>query len=261
MPWYSKEQPTPFDSQPIPGMTNLHGDLMARRYNQEWLRGQKYPIIHFPSELERELVEAQDEQGQPILHVFGAMRLPRRASRDEAFAEALRIAEEYEEYRVLGVNDDLLVVANVFAKRGYSLRYDNRSREIVDVQLGWRTDEMMDLLPGELRAALPRLYANEALGMQAIAPIKYFTPDAGWTWYPTEFDGTDTFFGLVSGFDVELGYFSLSELESVRGGLRLPVERDLYYKPTTLAELKSQHQGRWDTLADSASDGDDDVPF
>ncbi|MCB9437272.1 MAG: DUF2958 domain-containing protein [Anaerolineales bacterium] len=105
-----------------------------------------------------------------------------------------------------------------------------------------RPDRLVPLLDDESRAKLPPLYSNEALGMQAIAPVKFFTPDAGWTWYPTEFDGEDVFFGLVAGLEVELGYFSLSELLSVRGSLGLPVERDLYYTPTTLAELQRIHQ-------------------
>jgi hypothetical protein len=47
-----------------------------------------------------------------------------------------------------------------------------------------------------------------------------------------------TFFGLVDGFEMELGYFSLSEIKSVRGRLGLPVERDLHFKPQTLSEIK-----------------------
>lgn len=46
-----------------------------------------------------------------------------------------------------------------------------------------------------------------------------------------------TFFGLVDGFEKELGYFSLSELESVKGPLGLKIERDLYFKPTTLKKI------------------------
>ena len=76
-----------------------------------------------------------------------------------------------------------------------------------------------------------------------MAPIKFFTPDANWTWWPTEFDGDDLFFGLVSGFVVELGYFTASELESVLGPLHLPIERDLYYQPKTLRELQRLHEG------------------
>ena len=54
-----------------------------------------------------------------------------------------------------------------------------------------------------------------------------------------EFDGSDTFFGLVSGFEVELGYFSLSELQSVRGAFGEPVvERDLHFVPCKLSEVR-----------------------
>ena len=56
-------------------------------------------------------------------------------------------------------------------------------------------------------------------------------------WYGTEFDGRDKFFGLVDGFE-RTGCFSLAELKSVRGPLGLPVERDLYFNPTPLSELR-----------------------
>ena len=58
-----------------------------------------------------------------------------------------------------------------------------------------------------------------------------------WTWYATEFDGQDIFFGFVKGDFDEFGSFSLSELQRVRGRLGLPVERDLYFQPTPLREL------------------------
>jgi len=101
-----------------------------------------------------------------------------------------------------------------------------------------------ELLPKELREKLPPLYANEAIGLEALALVKFFTPDANWTWYASEFDGEDTFFGLVSGLEVELGYFVLSELEEVRGPLGLPIERDLYFMPQTLQKLMAQHRQR-----------------
>ena len=46
-------------------------------------------------------------------------------------------------------------------------------------------------------------------------------------------------YGLVSGFEIEYGYISLSELESVRGPLGLPVERDLYYTSQTLKDIEA----------------------
>lgn len=103
------------------------------------------------------------------------------------------------------------------------------------------------LLDPETRAKLPPLYSGEALGLEALALVKFFTPDSNWTWYASEFDQEDTLFGLVSGFEVELGYFALSELEEGRGPRGLPIERDLYYQPKTLGQLMEEHgQRRWD---------------
>ncbi len=100
----------------------------------------------------------------------------------------------------------------------------------------------MPLLTEGIRAQLPPLYTNEEKGLNARAIVKFFTPDSGWTWYASEFDGQDTFFGLCVGFEAELGYFSLSELSAARGTLGLPVERDRYFKPTTLRELLALHR-------------------
>lgn len=63
--------------------------------------------------------------------------------------------------------------------------------------------------------------------------VKLFTPDAQCTWLLTELDPDepDRAFGLCDlglGFP-ELGYVSLAELQSVRGKLGLPIERDLSF--------------------------------
>ena len=89
---------------------------------------------------------------------------------------------------------------------------------------------------------LPELYANEEVGLAAQALVKFFTPDSNWTWYASEFNGDDIFFGLVIGFEAEFGYFSLSELESVRGPLGLPIERDLHFDPKSLEELRNHYR-------------------
>ena len=95
----------------------------------------------------------------------------------------------------------------------------------------------MVLLTKEVLKKLPPLYSQEEKGLDAVAVVKFFTPDSNWTWYATEFDGDDLFFGLVDGFEKEIGYFRLSELQSVKGALGLPIERDMYFKPKTLKEL------------------------
>jgi hypothetical protein len=66
--------------------------------------------------------------------------------------------------------------------------------------------------------------------------VKLFTPDAGATWLLTEIDPDDHdhVFGLCDlgqGFP-ELGYVSLAELQSVRGRIGLPVERDMHFIAT-----------------------------
>jgi hypothetical protein len=104
----------------------------------------------------------------------------------------------------------------------------------------------MKLLTEEIRGKLPPLYSQESKGGKAVVYTKYFTPSSNWTWYVTEGEPvTDDsgkevdyrFFGLVDGHCKELGYFSLSELESVNGPMGLPIERDLYWLPKTLEEI------------------------
>jgi hypothetical protein len=99
-----------------------------------------------------------------------------------------------------------------------------------------------NLLDDESREKLPPLYSGEEQGLDALAQVKFFTPTSNWTWYASEFDQDDIFFGLVSGFELEFGYFSLSELQSVKGPLGLPIERDLHFKPKSLRELRDQHR-------------------
>lgn len=71
--------------------------------------------------------------------------------------------------------------------------------------------------------------------------VKLFTPDAHCTWLLTEIDpeDPDIAFGLCDlGMNCpELGSVSLSELESVRGKLGLPVERDLHFNPTKMLSI------------------------
>ena len=95
----------------------------------------------------------------------------------------------------------------------------------------------MKLLTEELKKHLPALYSQEH-EPNPIVRLKFFAPWGGWTWYVLEFDGEDTFFGLVNGLDCELGYFSLSELESAVGPAGLRIERDLYFKPTPLWNIR-----------------------
>ena len=98
----------------------------------------------------------------------------------------------------------------------------------------------MKLLTAANRKALPALYSNEFVA-DPVAVVKFFSPIGAATWYATEFDGDDSFFGVVDlgiGFP-EAGYFSLSELTSIVLPLGLKIERDMHFSPTPLSELRA----------------------
>lgn len=97
----------------------------------------------------------------------------------------------------------------------------------------------MKLLTKENLAALPPLRSQEGKGEEAIAQVKFFTPWTNWTWYASEYDPKEgLFFGKVHGHEVELGYFSLAELEEVRGPAGLRIERDRFWTPRPLKDCK-----------------------
>lgn len=97
------------------------------------------------------------------------------------------------------------------------------------------------LLTKEIRGKLPPLYSQENV-KDPMVWVKFFTPDSSWTWYGIEFDGKDTFFGWVVGHEKEIGYFSLSELASTRGPMGLAIERDKWFRPMPLSEVKKLHE-------------------
>lgn len=94
---------------------------------------------------------------------------------------------------------------------------------------------MGNLIPISILENIPDLYETER-SLNPICQVKIFTPDAQWTWYIIEISKEDksTCYGYVKGFESELGYFSLKELESIKGALGLGVERDIFFKPTAL---------------------------
>ena len=99
------------------------------------------------------------------------------------------------------------------------------------------------LMTKEVGEKIPALYANEHVPDydSVPAPAKLFSPFSNWTWYITEYDPvTGTCFGLVEGFESEIGYFDLTELSeaTVFGGVPA-VERDLHWQPKTIGEIRN----------------------
>ena len=95
----------------------------------------------------------------------------------------------------------------------------------------------MELLTKEIREAFQKTGSQDGKDAEATCIVKFFDPTGSWTWYATEFDGEDTFFGLVDGFELEWGDFSLSELQSVKGRFGLGIERDRYFGMPKLKDV------------------------
>lgn len=101
----------------------------------------------------------------------------------------------------------------------------------------------MELLTEDIRKTLPPLGDGDGN-----AYVKFFLPGTQWTWYASEFDGEDLFFGLVIGQEKEYGYFSLSELAELQAPCRVlidhkrhifptNVERETFFTPKLLVDL------------------------
>ncbi len=98
----------------------------------------------------------------------------------------------------------------------------------------------MTLIPAELLFALKangvtsRIRAARQWSFDPWPVVKLYNPLGAATWLATEIDEDgDILFGLADlGFGCpELGYFSLTEISSVRLPLGLRIERDLYFDP------------------------------
>ena len=127
----------------------------------------------------------------------------------------------------------------------------------------------MKLLTKEICKRIPVLYGQEEID-DPVVHVKFFHPMSNWTWWATEaaaevLVGEDIinvplcdvepdgdwwkcekgsvediiFFGLVQGHEVELGYFSLREMEEVRVS-GLGIERDLYWEPRALSIVREE---------------------
>ena len=98
----------------------------------------------------------------------------------------------------------------------------------------------MKLITKQLEKELAKypLYSQDSKGDNAIAVCKFFLQ--GYTWYVLEAEKNDNdyeFYGITVGQFAELGYFTLSQLESVTGQWGLRVERDRGFKATKVKDL------------------------
>jgi hypothetical protein len=97
----------------------------------------------------------------------------------------------------------------------------------------------MKLLTKAIQAKAEKQYPLGA-DMNQMVVAKFFNPAGSWSWYLMNKSPEDDYcWGIVKGNEVEMGSFSLSELEAHKRPL--PLERDMWFKPMNAKEL-------WDRL-------------
>lgn len=100
---------------------------------------------------------------------------------------------------------------------------------------------MQQLMTEEIAKTVPRLYEQDGAD-DPIVHVHYFSCVTGWDWYLTEFDPrTGEAFGLVRGFEIEWGYFSVREMERVNRekGFEV-VERDEHFEPAPASRFEGR---------------------
>lgn len=99
---------------------------------------------------------------------------------------------------------------------------------------------MQELMTREIAEGLPRLYEQDGAEDPTVC-VHYFSCVNGWDWWLLEFDGTDEAFGLVEGYDDELGYFSIKEMEELNRQMGFAaVERDEHFEPKPLSAVRGR---------------------
>jgi len=96
----------------------------------------------------------------------------------------------------------------------------------------------MVLFTKEIEEKLQKQYSQGDSFEQDVI-VKIFDRCSQWTWYLMNQDpeNQDYLWGIVKGFEIEMGSVSKKELESIQGKMKLGLERDLYFKPLKAKEV------------------------
>ena len=95
----------------------------------------------------------------------------------------------------------------------------------------------MNLLTKEITEKAQKQY-DKGSDMDQMVVAKFFNPMGSWTWYLMNLhEDKDYAWGIVDGFAVEMGSFSMSELQSTKLPLGLGIERDILFQPIQERQL------------------------
>jgi hypothetical protein len=100
----------------------------------------------------------------------------------------------------------------------------------------------MKLMTKAIEQAARKQYALGSSEDQLVV-AKFFDPCGSWTWFLMNQDPEDPSYlwGIVKGHEVEMGSFSLDELQAYKSRWGLGIERDYHFRPRPAKEV-------WDAL-------------
>ena len=99
----------------------------------------------------------------------------------------------------------------------------------------------MKLLTKKIKEQATKQY-DEGTDMEQMVVAKYFDPMGNWKWFLMNMHKDEDYcWGIVEGNEVEMGSFSMRELEGIKRPFGLGIERDLHFKPTRAKDV-------WDAL-------------
>ena len=95
----------------------------------------------------------------------------------------------------------------------------------------------MKLLTKEITEKAQKQY-DKGSDMGQMVVAKFFDPMGSWRWYLMNLaEDKDYAWGIVDGNAVEMGSFSMRELQSIQLPLGLGIERDKFFEPVKASEL------------------------
>ena len=101
----------------------------------------------------------------------------------------------------------------------------------------------MKLLTKEITEKATKQY-DKGSDMEQMVVAKYFDAMGDWKWFLMNMgEDEDYCWGIVKGFEVEMGSFLLSDLKETLG---LRFQRDLYFEPMKAKDVWEQlNNGEW----------------
>tara|TARA_Y100000310_G_scaffold299649_1_gene334671 strand:+ start:35 stop:352 length:318 start_codon:yes stop_codon:yes gene_type:complete len=98
----------------------------------------------------------------------------------------------------------------------------------------------MKLLTNKIIEQATKQYEKNS-DMEQMVVAKFFNPVGSWTWYLMNMaDNKDYCWGIVNGHALEMGSFSIKELEDLQLPLGMKIERDLYFEPMKASKVWEQ---------------------